>query len=261
MEEPSPVTVAEPPAPKPPTTSLGARLLNVFAVPGDVFDEVKASPGATANWLVPALLLALVGAISAVIIASQPAIQQQVREQQAKMLDKQVEAGKMTREQADKTLAVAEKFTGPAMLKVLGSISAVFVSFARVFWWGFILWLLGRTLLKTPVVYPKTLEVAGLALMISVLGTVVTLLLTVNLGRMFATPSLALAVSDFDATRKSHLMLGTINVFSFWLVGVMSVGLARLSGASFMRAAFPVLAFWVLEQSFFILAGLGQFAQ
>ena len=261
MEEPSPVTVSEPTASKPPATSLGARLLNVFAVPADVFDEVKASPGVTANWLVPVLLLALVGVISAVIIASQPAIQQQVREEQAKMLDKQVQAGKMTREQVDKILVVAEKFTGPAMLKILGSISAVFVSFVRVFWWGFILWLLGRSLLKTPVVYLKTLEVAGLALMISVLGTVVTLLLTVNFGRMFATPSMALAVSDFDATRKSPLMLGTVNVFSFWLVGVMSVGLARLSGAPFMRAAFLVLAFWVLEQSFFILVGLGQFAQ
>ena len=38
--------------------SLAARLLNVFATPGDVFDDVKVAPASTANWLVPALLLA-----------------------------------------------------------------------------------------------------------------------------------------------------------------------------------------------------------
>ena len=44
---------------------------------------------------------------------------------------------------------------------------------------------------------------AGLGLMISVLGAIVTLLLMVNLPRLFSTPSLAFAVADFDATSKA----------------------------------------------------------
>ena len=110
--------------------------------------------------------------------------------------------------------------------------------------------------------YIKTLEVSGLGLMISVLGAVVTLLLTVNLAKVFATPSLALVVSDFDAQRKSHLLLGAANVFSFWLVGVLSVGLARLAGVPFLRAAWLVFAAWVIQESFLVLLGgvLGQFA-
>ena len=44
------------------------------------------------------------------------------------------------------------------------------IGFARVFWWAFILWLLGRLFLKVRFGYPKALEVAGLGLMISVLG-------------------------------------------------------------------------------------------
>ena len=41
---------------------------------------------------------------------------------------------------------------------------------------------------------------------------------------MFATPSLGLAISNFDVNRKSHLVLGAINVFSIWQVGEFSVG-------------------------------------
>lgn len=51
-----------PPAPanSPLSTSLIARWLNVFVTPGEVFEEVKASPPASSNWLVPLLLSCLV---------------------------------------------------------------------------------------------------------------------------------------------------------------------------------------------------------
>ena len=39
--------------------NLGARLLNIYAIPGDVFDEVMAAPPKLANWLVPTLLTCL----------------------------------------------------------------------------------------------------------------------------------------------------------------------------------------------------------
>ena len=124
------------------------------------------------------------------------------------------------------------------------------------------LWLLGRLFLKARLNYLKTLEVAGLALMISVLGGVVTLLLLVNLPKLFADPGLPLAVSDFDAIRKSPLLLGAANVFSFWLIGVLSVGLAKLAGVPFLRAAWFVFACWLIQESLLVLLGglLGPFA-
>lgn len=250
----------QPPEPQTPGMSLPAKLLNVFAVPGGVFAEIKSRPALTSNWLVPLLCSALVGIISAIIIFSQPQVVQQLREQQAKAVDQQVQAGKLTQEKADQALKMMEQFTGPAMLKVFGSVGAVVVSLIHIIWWGFLLWLLARLFLKVPVPFPKALEVAGLATMINVLGAIVAMLLTVNFGRIGATPSLALAVSDFDTTRKSHLFLGAANVFYFWLVGVMSVGLARLAGVPFLRAAWLVLTAWVLQQSLLILAGMGQFA-
>jgi len=240
--------------------SLMARLLNVFAVPSEVFADVKAAPNSLANWLVPAVLSALVGALAAIIILSQPAIQQQLREAQAKAMDQQVKAGKITQEQADQFANVMEKFMGPTMLKLLGSAGAVVVSFVHVFWWGFVLWLMSRWPLRVQIPFQKALEVAGLGMMINILGAIVGMLLIVNLGRMGATPSLALVINDFDATRKSHLFMGAANVFYFWLIGVMALGLSRLAGVPFLRAAWVIFTYWILQETFFILAGLGQFA-
>ena len=240
--------------------SLAARLLNVFAIPGDVFEEIKAAPHAAANWLVPALIASVVGAVSAFLMFSQPTIQQQLREKQERLMEQQVKAGKMTRAQADQALAVAERFTGPTMMKVFGTFGAVGASFARVFWWALVLWLLSRWFLKVHINYLKAAEIAGLAGMIATLGAIVTLLLVVNLGKLFSTPSLALTIGDFDEKNKSHLLLGTVNVFNFWLIGVLASGLGRLAGVPFVRAALPVLGYWIAWSLVLILIGLGTLA-
>ena len=141
-----------------------------------------------ANWLAPALIYIMVGVISAFVIFSQPAIIQQIRDQQAKVMDQQVKAGKLTQAQADQALSVMDKFAGPTMLKIFGSVGAVFGSFVHVFWWAFVLWLMGLLFLKTKIPFLKTVEVAGLTTMILALGAVVTILLTVITGKLGMSP-------------------------------------------------------------------------
>jgi len=251
MEEPLPGLQSPPPA-TPPAMSLAARLLNVFAIPGEVFAGVKASRRAMGNWLVPALLSAMVGTFAAILLLSQPPIQQQLRGKQAKLWARPVQAGTLTRAQADQMQALVEKLTVPITV-----ICMVLASVVRVLWWAFVLWLLGRRFLNVRLGYSKMLEVAGLGTMISVLGAIVTLLLTVKLGAL-GTPGLGLVVSDLDAARKSPLLLGADTVFSFWLVCVMSVGLARVGSVPFLRAAWLVLAYWLLQETLLgLVAQLG----
>lgn len=252
MQETPPALPPEPTAPKPAATSLVARLMNVFAMPGEVFEEVKAAPPGTANWLVPVLLNCIVGAIAAVILMSQPAILQSIREKQDAQFQKMVQQGKMSQADADKAMAVAEKFTGPTLMKITGVIGSVVVSFVAFFWWTTILWLLGRWFLRVDFGYTKAMEAAGLASMIGVLGVIVTLLLQVNLSNLTSSPSLAMLVSDFDPKKVSHLALGAVNVFGIWRVIVQSIALARLAGVPFQRSAFVMFPVWLLCQSVMI---------
>ena len=224
-------------------------MMNVFAIPGEVFDEIKAAKATAANWIVPVLIMCLVSSVAAYLIASQPAFQQKIREQQEQKLEKQVKAGNLTRQQADQQSALMEKITGPTMLKIGGVMGAIFYSFFRLFWWATALWLLGRWFLRVQFGYGKAMEIAGLAGMIGVLGTLVTLLLQMSLNNESSSPSLALLVSDFDAKKVSHMVLAAVNIFVIWQVGVLACALAHLAAAPFIRAAIVMFAFWMLCQS------------
>jgi hypothetical protein len=259
MEQPPSLSEVQPTAPTPPPMSLMARLMNVFAGPGEVFEDIKATIPAVSNWIVPALLFALVGVISSIVIFSQPAIVQQIHEQQAKKMDELVKAGKMSQADADKAAAIAEKFTGPTILMVFGTVGSVIMSFVRLLWWGLLLWLVGK-ILKRPFGYVKAMEVFGLASMITVLGAVVGIMLAVMLGRMIATPSLTLTVPNFDVTRKTHQLLGTVNLFYFWQVGVVSVGVAKVTGVAFIRILPLVIICYAFTELLLIYTGMGQFA-
>jgi hypothetical protein len=241
-------------------TSIWSRLLNVFAAPAEVFEEVKNCAPSMSNWLAPALIYAVVGVVSAFVIFSQPAIIQQIHDQQAKVMDQQVKNGKMTQDQADKALAAMDKFAGPTMLKIFVSVSAVIGSFVHILWWAFVLWLLGQLFLKVKTPFLKNLEVAGLATMILVLGAMVTILLTVITGKLGVSPSLALLVSDFDIKNKAHLLLAAVNIFSFWQIGVAACGLSRLTGAPFSKTLLILAVYWLAFTLFFIVIGFGQMA-
>lgn len=249
MDDKPPVLPPELPAPAAPKMSLAARLMNVFAIPGDVFEEVKASRPSTANWLVPALITCLVSAIAAIIVTSQPAIQQKIQEQldkQEEQFQKQVKEGKMKQADADTAVAWTQKLTSPAMMKVWGVGGAIVYGFGRLFWWATVLWLLGLWFLRVRFGYVKSMEVAGLAGVIGVLGTIVTMLLQVNLSNPASSPSLALLVNDFDQKKISHVVLATFNIFDIWQAGVLASALSRLAGVPFMRGAFVMLTFWII---------------
>ncbi len=260
MDQPPPVPETQSPPsalPTVPTTSLPARLLNVFATPSDVFDEVKAAPKSSVNWLAPALVSVVVGIFAAYVMFSQPAIVQKLKEQQEARFEVLVQKGQMSQADADKVEGI---FGSPAVLTVAASVVYALMSFIRVFGWAFVLWLLSRLLLKRELNYMKTAEITGLASMIAVLGMIVTMLLTVNLGRMGASPSLALTIGDFDPNSKTHLLLGAVNIVNFWEVAIMGLGLSRLAGVRFARAAFLVFAFWVIFALLAIAVGMGAMA-
>lgn len=227
----------------PPPSSLFSRMANVYAAPGEVFQEVKSSPSSTANWLVPALVLVLVGWVGAWLVFSQESVKQQLSDITGRAIEKQIEKGKIPKEQAEAARQAGEKY-GSIGVKVSMVAAPVLAAFFTPFWWGLIFWLVGKLVLKGTFGYMKAVEVAGLANLIGVLDAVVKTLLIVALGNVFAAPSPALFLKEFDPQNTGHAILGALSVMTFWLLAVRSVGLARLSGASFGKAAAWVFGLW-----------------
>lgn len=247
-----------PDAPPPLAMSLGGRLLNVFATPGDVFQEAKSAADTAANWLAPALILIAVSWAAAWVIFSQDSINHQLSEITDQAIQKQIDAARLSENQAEQAHAMGEKWAGLSS-KIGAALAPVFVGFITPFLWGLIIWLLGAQLFKGNFSYTKAVEVVGLSNMISVLDVIVRTLLIVGFGNLYASPGLMLLVKDFDPQNPVHTLLGAANVMTFWLLMVRAIGLASLSGASLAKAAVWVFGIWAAYTGLFI--GLGALLQ
>jgi hypothetical protein len=244
MDESQPPSISE--TPPPPQTSLAARLMNVFVSPGEVFDEIKSSPVKPANWVVPLILSMIIGVIYTLVVFSQPAVLQKIQEAQEQKFQKMVEQKKMTQEQADQMIAATQKWMGPGVMKIFGSVGAVVASAAILFLAALIFWAIGLRALRGNFNYMKAVEALGLASMISILGSIIAMLLAVIYGNMMMTLGPALLVKPLDAASKVHRALSALNVMSIWWIAVVSIALARLSGSSFTKAALWVFGIWAV---------------
>jgi len=133
------------------------------------------------------------------------------------------------------------------MFKIFGVLGVIVFTFLSVLVVSFVMMLVGKLAFKQAVLYGKVMEVVGASTMINgVLGTIVTMLLMLAVGSLYATPGLALLISGFDPNNKVHLLLASINIFSLWYLGVLSVGLGKLFGVTTGKTAVWVVGLWIV---------------
>ena len=241
-----PTPTASPESENPSVTSFAAKLSNIFVAPGEVFEEIRIRAVATVNWVVPLILAVVVGVVFVCVIFSQPGVLRKTRQAQEDAFQKQVKAGKMTQQQADQAAQMLEKFMGPTVLKVIGSVSSAGVTVAWLFVGGMVFWAAGRLVFKADLEYLKAVEAVALASIIGVLDSIIKMLLVlltddlgVNLGPvMFLRP--------FDPLNKMHVILAAINLMTFWHLAVLAIGLSRLARVSWGKAVAVVYAAWAV---------------
>ena len=224
----------------PASTSLAAKLIDMFASPGEVFDEVVAAPPRFANWLVPTLLVAL-ASLFLLHASSNESVSittaSQVVEVQSTTLDSAAV-------QAEPSSVDSQR---------LSALATCAGAFAGTFWSAFLLWFIGRAFLRTRFSYLKTVEVVALAGIIVALGAIVTALLIGISGDPATRPALSFFARHLPATNPVRLILDLLNFFHLWTITVLAIGLSRLSGVSFKESAFWVFGYWLVARLALIL--------
>lgn len=258
MDQPPPLAnPAPPPVPDgspEPSMSLIGRLFNVFATPGEVFEEVRTSPVRFSNWVVPMVIFMIVGCIGSVLIFSQAPIKQKMREQYLQTIQPQVDSGKIPKDRVDTLIDTMMAFG-----TVGAAVSPVVYAAIQPFWWGLIIWLVGARLWKANFDFMKAVEVAGLAITILILQSIIHTLMAIITSNVYATANLILLVKDPDPKNPFFVPLTALDATSIWALVVRSIALARLGGRSFARAAVWVFGVWIVTTGFFTaLAALGQ---
>jgi hypothetical protein len=107
---------------------------------------------------------------------------------------------------------------------------------------------MGRIFLRVHFPYLKALEIVGLTGIISVLGSITTILLIAASGDAAARPALSLFVPNMSPTRPFYQILDTLNFFHLWSTTVLAIGLSRLCGTTFKEAVFWVFGYWMVAR-------------
>jgi hypothetical protein len=236
-------------------SSLLSRMFNIYAAPSESFDALRHRPPDTGNWLMPAILLMVVGWIGSFLILSRPDVTAKFAQAQEQAIQMQVEDGTMSAERAEQARETAARVSG-ILFTVGGIVLPPVYAFAVPFWWGLLLWLFGGKLLKGGFGYMKAVEIAGLTSMILVLESVIKTLLVLATGNLMAGPGLImLLLKDFDPQNLAHALLASVQVTTIWVLAVRAVGISRLGAGGFARCAAVVFGFWISWTVFWTVLG------
>lgn len=235
--------------------SLLDRLTNVFASPGELFENVRLTGKTTSSWLVPLVIMVVVSLILSQMVINNASLLGQMETMIKKTFEKNVQQGKMTQEQADQTY---ENFARPGSgmataFRIGATVLGIPIVFLLV---TLVYWLLGKWGMKATAPYMKVGEVVGLVFFISILEAIVTTLMMFLMDSIYASPSLALAVSGFDIENKLHIALSKVNIFTIWSLIVTSIGLSKLFQRDLPKVLVLVFALWILWSAFGILTGI-----
>ncbi len=239
------------------TTSLMDRITNVFASPSELFDEVAVNKVQTSSWLVPLILTILMAISIVVALYYNDSLRSQIYDKQAEKMHEAVEQGKMTQEQVDQYVD-GMRNSGPVMFVAIGGGSAVIMTAIIFFAVTLIFWLVIKFGLKFSGPYTKMLEVLGLTSMIGFLGSIVTVIMMYVFDSMTATPSGAILIfQDFDVNSKLHLLLAQLNVFTIWQMGILGIGISKITNKSMVTGLGVAYGVWILWVLASVIFGLG----
>jgi len=235
MEQPT--TLEQPPVEQ---LSFLDKAAGVFYEPSKVFASFKNSPVKVADWLVPVLLLAILLGVTNYVKFSSPDLRFQIAQQMEQRLDKMVEQGKMTADQAAQAKERME--SGSAVGMFFGAFVVTFV----LFFIAAAIWLIiGSAILKGKVNYPQMMGIAGIASWIMAVGTILSIVIMVLVSRVDGGLHLGMLV-QMDTSNKTYSLLRFADIFTIWNLAATSIGIGTLSGKKGFAPFAYVFGIWIV---------------
>lgn len=228
--------------------SVTDAVIGVITSPGETFETMAAAKRKN-YWLLSVIVSIVIGLIAAFIFFKDEQLMSGLMDKQRTQLEKQMEEkvkeGKMSPEQSRQTIEQAEKFMDPKSLffKIIGYGGAAIVPILMLFVLSLI-YLLFLKMFKAEIDFGNIMNIVGLPMIITAIGAIVGLVLSVLLGKLAAV-SPALLHSD----GKLGDFLMKFDLFTIWYYAAVAIGLSKFAKISSGKAyglVFGVWVFWVL---------------
>jgi hypothetical protein len=203
------------------------RLIGVFVSPESTMQDIAARP----TWVVPLIILMLVGALSGYFLKDA------ILQTQLEGMEKR----NMTAEQIEQARPMMEKMmTYTAPLAPLITTPIFYVIIAGV------LMLVGNLILGGETRFPTIFSVTCWSGMISVLSSLINVPVMVNRQVMESATSVASLFPAEESPSFFHNLLGQIDLFWIWWVVVLGFGIAAAYKFSTRKAMTTVFILWAI---------------
>lgn len=225
--------------------SVTDAVIGVITSPGETFETIAVNKRKN-YWLLPVIVSIIIGIVVTFIFFKDDQLISGLMDKQRSQLEKQMEEkvkeGKMSPEQSRQTIEQAEKFMDPKSLffQIIGYGGATIVPILMLFVLSLV-YLLFLKMFKAEIDFGNILNVVGLPMVITVIGAIVGLVLSVLLGKISAL-SPALLYSD----GKLGDFLLKFDLFTIWYYAVISIGISKLAKIPSGKAYGMVFGVWLL---------------
>ncbi|MFA5404150.1 MAG: hypothetical protein WC358_04375 [Ignavibacteria bacterium] len=161
-------------------------------------------------------------------------------------MQENVKSGKMSQEQANNAMEQAEKFMDPNGLffKITGIAGAVVAPFLMLFVLSVIYMLLLK-MFKANFEFTNILNVVGLSLIVSAIGSIIAIVLSIILGEL-NTVGLTLIFKADTVGEALHDLFMKLDVFSIWFYILVSIGLVRVAKIKPVISYMIVFGLWAI---------------
>jgi hypothetical protein len=239
------------------------KLVGVFSEPGTTFGKIAKFPAKTADWIVPLLIMIAVTILAVIISFSNPAIRQEARQENEKQIQKSVEEGKLTQEQADQQTEMSEKFMNGPFFYVTTSISMIIIMFIYFFIVTGVFYLFAKSIFKgDSATYKDAMVAYGLPCYILIIQIILGLILTLAMGKAFKSTSVA-AFLTLDKQSFLHFILSKLDVFSIWFYVVVGIAFSKMfKSSNTKKYIMLIVGLWLgFGLLFFLLGNIIPFVQ
>jgi len=241
------------------------KMTGVFTEPEATFKQTALFPPHTSDWLLPLLLVIVVSIISNIILMSNSETSFLIKQKQVEQIEKQeaelqkkVQNGELTSDQAEQTSEAMRKgidmMSGPLGM-VISSVSIIVARFVFFFIFVLIFYLLAKYALKGEGTFTSAMTAYGLPQYILAVQALLATIFAVLLGKLFMDTSVASFIGA-DKKELSGFLLSFIDPISIWFYAVLSIALAKMfKAASNTNYYFVGFGVWIVTG--FILYALG----
>jgi len=221
------------------------KLVGIFTEPVKTFSSIANFPLKGKDWVVPLLILIVVTIISSVLMMSNPIIKNDVIQKQQAEIQKMVDEGNITQQQADAQKNATSAFMEGPIFVAVQAVSITIGMFIVFFVVTGVFYLFVKFAMNGEGSFKGVMVAYGLPMYIAMIQVIVVVILALTMDKLVSgiNPAVFLGM---ETKELGGFFLSKIDPLSIWFYSVFGIGLAKLfKSDDTKKYILMVLAVWL----------------